>query len=437
VESSIPPPPSYSMMPSPSSIPPPPPMYEGSGTRSPARVRDERSSYTPGPLKDRAKTPSPRTKLTPPSKLRARSRTPVSTAKGKGKDPARAATALGDKRASPWPKEEFTPLKEKELTLPPPTMSPPPLPGLTPPPALDAGGRSRHSFQMDSLVVSSPKPLDSPAAGDPMSEQQSATPSDIASVDGRTALSEAEAALERAILGKEPVTAGHFHGLLAALVHVAQQGRASFDDARSVLEQMRTLRVPVDVPALRSALDVLAIDVARGKAEVCDGEALVQDLLKAGNVVRLGLPVFRAMLRVLAAGAGRGCAAPRDSERVVALMQEHECECDVATYNLMLDVVARSARCGRAEVADGVNVLYKIKKAGLTPDVNTFRSLMDVVAWSARRGRASMQDAEMVQKHARTHTRTHLSTLALAQFAPPSPPSTTGPHPRSFKFGAL
>jgi hypothetical protein len=223
-------------------------------------------------------------------------------------------------------------------------------------------------------------------------------------------LSEAEAALERAILGKEPVTAGHFHGLLAALVHVAQQGRASFDDARSVLEQMRTLRVPVDVPALRSALDVLAIDVARGKAEVCDGEALVQDLLNAGNFVRLGLPVFRAMLRVVAAGAGRGCAAPKDSERVVALMQEHECECDVATYNLMLDVVARSARCGRAEVADGVNVLYRIKKAGLTPDVNTFRSLMDVVAWSARRGRASMQDAEMVQKRARARARTLIHT---------------------------
>jgi len=367
---------------------------------------DERNSYTPGPLKDRAKTPSrrtpgpvPRTKLTPPSKLRARSRTPGSTVKSK--DLARAAMVLADSSAPRHREELKGDLREKELTLPPPTLSPPPLPGLTPPPALDADRRSssRRQLQIASPVVSreSPKPPDSPVAGDSMSQPRSATPSEIASVDGHAAVCEAEAALERALSGQEPVTAGHFHSLLAALVHVAQQGKASFDDARSVLQQMRTLRVPVDVPALRSALDVLAIDVARGKAEVGDGEALIQDLLKTGvNLIRLGLPVFRALLRVVAAAAGRGGATPKDSVRVVGMMQEHGWECDVATYNLMLDVVARSARCGRAEVADGLTVLEKLKKAGLTPDVNTFRSLMDVVAWSARRGRASMKDAEKV-----------------------------------------
>jgi hypothetical protein len=165
---------------------------------------------------------------------------------------------------------------------------------------------------------------------------------------------------------------------------------------------MRATGVGPDLAAVRAALDVLAIDVSRGKGEIKQGEALVLDLLKASEVdggfagITIGVPVFRALLRVVAAGAGRGRASPKDANRVVALMQQHGWECDVATYNLWLDVVARSARCGHAEVSDGLKVLAKIKASGLTPDVNTFRSLMDVVAWSARRGRASMSDAEKV-----------------------------------------
>jgi len=57
----------------------------------------------------------------------------------------------------------------------------------------------------------------------PQPYYQSEMVSDIASLDGRTAVGLAEAALQRAISGREPVTAGHFHSLLGALVHVAHQ----------------------------------------------------------------------------------------------------------------------------------------------------------------------------------------------------------------------
>ena len=154
--------------------------------------------------------------------------------------------------------------------------SPPPLPGLTPPPTLDDSGRGNRylnglqsSATATRSVLQSPKSptaFDTPikASSAPgtylRSEALSYLPEDASLV----AFREAEASLNRSLAGQEPLTPGHYHDLLSALVHVAHQGKASFEDAQRVLEHMRARGMAVDVPAL---LDNLVIE-----AHSCHGD---------------------------------------------------------------------------------------------------------------------------------------------------------------------
>ena len=422
-ESSIPPPPPH-IPNSPGSMSPLPavsmPVFDSptvGGVSAAADVSaSERKSYTPAPLKDRSEaktsqvTPSKnRSALkrpsSPPTRAQSKDTTAAPQASGTADSPTQAGAGRANVNSG---RRSFQTPKQREGTIPVPTLSPPPLPGLTPPPTLDDSGRGNRylnglqsSATATRSVLQSPKSptaFDTPikASSAPgtylRSEALSYLPEDASLV----AFREAEASLNRSLAGQEPLTPGHFHDLLSALVHVAHQGKASFEDAQRVMEHMRARGMAVDVPALRAALDVLATDVSRGSAPVTAGEELVRSVSEWGEGVKLGLPVFRALLRVVAAGAARATASPSDALRVVALMRQVGWECDVATFNLCLDVVARCARSGRGEVADGLKVLGMIKAAGLTADVNTFRSLMDIVAWCARRSRASMADAERI-----------------------------------------
>ena len=232
------------LTPPPSSIPPPRTASVEKPTRHGPRDSDkamaDRPSYTPGPLQDRGASPSRASPApAPPRGSATRLRAP-STSKAVGKSgKSRRATRMvsptvppEDSRVGTKSDRQPTPLKDREFTLPPPTMSPPPLPGLSPPPPLEAGRKSLQKFQQGASAVSeaNSKPKSATSAGQsgdaaPQTNYfRSETPSEMAAgLDGRTALAVAETALERALSGREPVTASHFHKILAALAQVAHE----------------------------------------------------------------------------------------------------------------------------------------------------------------------------------------------------------------------
>ena len=108
-------------------------------------------------------------------------------------------------------------------------MSPPPLPGLSPPPPLEAGRRGLKNFQQEASAAIDMKAKSDAGTGAAADSAQqttyfrSETPSEVAGFDGRTALAVAEGALERAMSGQEPVTASHFHNILGALAQIAHE----------------------------------------------------------------------------------------------------------------------------------------------------------------------------------------------------------------------
>lgn len=205
----------------------------------------DRPSYTPGPLQDRGASPSRASPApldlgpAPPRGSATRLRAPsTSKAAGKSGKSKRATRMVSptvppeDSRVGTRSDRQPTPLKDREFTLPPPTMSPPPLPGLSPPPPLEAGRKSLQKFQQGASAVSeaNSKPKSATSAGQsadaaPQTNYfRSETPSEMAAgLDGRTALAVAETALERAMSGREPVTASHFHNILGALAQVAHE----------------------------------------------------------------------------------------------------------------------------------------------------------------------------------------------------------------------
>ncbi|EKX46493.1 hypothetical protein GUITHDRAFT_107698 [Guillardia theta CCMP2712] len=212
----------------------------------------------------------------------------------------------------------------------------------------------------------------------------------------RLAVEAAEGEIDAVIASGSPPQTSHLNSWLKAAARAALCDKSNMQEVKIMLDRTRSLGVKMDETSVLRCLEVLQLDVGRGRAEMEE----VFELMKQMRAMQLEFSseICKAMLRVVAAAAGEGRGSMRQGKRVLEAFTSTGLRPDKEIYDCQLDIVSKSARSGRSCKEEAFELLAKMKEEDVRADASTFRFLMDILAWSSRHGKATLQDAERVLK---------------------------------------